>query len=264
MQNPTGERVQWKDNPNAVELGFDFYLTLIERRLRGERLSLVQSLRRYYSQELGIPLRETQSRGLMHRTSSVFIDYVESVSNSSFVPGIQHWEGQGLEAFLTWREQFYRLRNQQAVDVGDELLEELERRSKERVTGPNREQVLVNRIIRDSALTRFLKALYQSQCQICKASFRLPSGVRYAECHHMRPLGRPHGGLDKETNMLVLCPTHHAMMDFGALAVHPDDLVVLSIERSRPEHHKSLALTLHPLEREFLAYHYSNIFNKVP
>ena len=39
-QLPT-ERMRWRDNPNAVELGFDHYLTLIERRLRGEDVSLV-------------------------------------------------------------------------------------------------------------------------------------------------------------------------------------------------------------------------------
>jgi hypothetical protein len=76
MARPSDERMRWRDNPNAVELGFDHYLTLIERRLNGEDVSLVQGLRRFYRDELSIDLRETQARGLMHRESSVFIDYV--------------------------------------------------------------------------------------------------------------------------------------------------------------------------------------------
>ena len=39
-------------------------------------------------------------------------------------------------------------------------------------------------------------------------------GVFYAEGHHLRPLGK-HDGLDEPGNMLVLCPNHHAMFDFG-------------------------------------------------
>src|SRR5215204_1750258 len=31
--------------------------------------------------------------------------------------------------------------------------------------------------------------------------------------------GRPHDGHDHEANILVLCPNHHALFDFGALSV---------------------------------------------
>jgi hypothetical protein len=104
-QQPT-ERISWRDNPNAVELGFDHYLTLVERRLRGEDVSLVQGLRRFYREELEIDLRETQARGLMHRASSVFIDYVQSVLDTHFLPNIEYWEAQGLEQFIHCRGDF--------------------------------------------------------------------------------------------------------------------------------------------------------------
>jgi len=94
MEQPLLPRVHWKENPDAVELGFDFYLQLLERRLQGEDISLVQSLRKYYREELGIDLRETQARGLMHRSSSVFIDYVKAISGADFTPGIQFWENE--------------------------------------------------------------------------------------------------------------------------------------------------------------------------
>ena len=264
MEHSRLPRVPWRENSDAVELGFDFYLQLLERRLRGERVSLVQGLRQFYQQKLGIDLRETQARGLMHRTSSVFIDYVNEVIAETFLPNVEHWQEQGLQSFFDWRERFYQARNAVAADVDEELLELLERRPAERSGPARRQQVVIPRIIRDSALGRFLKSLYQSRCQICSFSSRLPRGTRYAECHHLRPLGQPHGGPDIQTNMIVLCPNHHAMIDYGVIAIHPDEMTVQSIEHNLPEHHKSLDARRHPLGSEFLEYHYTNIFHPTP
>lgn len=265
METTHSARIPWKENADAVELGFDFYVGLLERRLEGEKLSLVQNLRRFYKEELGIDLRETQARGLMHKASSVFIDYVKNVSGHDFVPGVQFWEDVGIEKFLQWRDAFYHARKKDAVaaDVEEELLEKLESLGQEEGESPSRRQVVVNRIIRDSALSRFLKALYQSQCQICTRSFGLPNGGKYAESHHLRPLGKTHAGIDKETNMMVLCPNHHAMMDFGVIAVHPEKLILQSINKSSWEHNSPVQLMRHRIEREFLEYHLSSIFNKV-
>ena len=265
MERPSPERVHWRDNPDAVELGFDFYLQFLEQRLKGERISLVQSIRGFYKEELDIDLRETQARGLMHMTGSVFIDYVRAVSGSEFTPGVQFWEAQGIDRFYQWKENFYLARNQQAVDLEGEtgIIEPVISLTDETTGIPRRQQSVVNRIIRDSALSRFVKSLYDYCCQICTFSFELPSGSQYTESHHVRPLGRRHGGIDKETNMMVLCPNHHAMMDFGVIAVHPDKLVVLSTGRDTRYDSKPLQLMNHPIRKEFLEYHMSNIFNKV-
>ena len=265
MEQPSLERVHWRDNPDAVEMGFDFYLQLLEQRLKGGNISLVQSIRKFYKEELDIDLRETQARGLMHMTSSVFIDYVRAVSRSEFTPGVQFWEAQGIDRFYQWKENFYLASNQQAVDLEEEteIIEPVISLTDETTGIPRRQQSVVNRIIRDSALSRFLKSLYDYCCQICTFSFELPSGSRYAESHHVRPLGRRHGGIDKETNMMVLCPNHHAMMDFGVIAVDPDKLVVLSTGRDTQYDSKPLQLVNHPIYKEFLEYHISNIFNKV-
>ncbi|MCX9076057.1 MAG: hypothetical protein OIN88_15645 [Candidatus Methanoperedens sp.] len=123
MNEPDIKRVHWKDNPNAVELGFDFYLQLLERRLNGENISLVQNLRSFYKDELGMDIRETQARGMMHKSSSIFIDYVREITGEQFVPGIQFWEEQGLSKFQIWREKFYHLRENQAADL---IIEESE------------------------------------------------------------------------------------------------------------------------------------------
>ena len=269
-------RVQWKENPNAVELGFDFYLQLLERRLTGGEVSLVQNLRSYYRDELGIDLRETQARGLMHRASSVFIDYVKAVSGQDFTPGIQHWENRGLGDFFEWRDRFFKARNLAAVDieadnreavteVGERglILERMQSLTDERDSPPQRHATVVNRIIRDSVLSRFLKLLYDFECQICRFSFNLPSGTKYAESHHVRPLGNRHEGLDIESNMLILCPNHHAMMDYGVIAIHPQKLEVVTMRYNMPDSGKNLQIVRHTVNSEFLEYHLSNVFNRV-
>ena len=257
------ERVRWRANLNAVELGFEYYLELLEMRLQEEEVSLVQGLRRYYRDELRIDLRETQARGLMHMSSSVFIDYVKDATGLSFTPGIQYWERQGLDTFLAWRQDFFRTREQQAADMDEDLIDRLQERTETRTGPAPRQEIIINRIIRDSTLSRFLKSLYQHRCQICTFTFRLPNRRHYAESHHVRPLGRTHRGIDKETNMLILCPNHHAMMDYGVIAIYLEQNVVLTLTRSSSDYNRPLQLLSYELDKEFLEYHLTNIFGKL-
>ena len=253
--------------PEVVELGFEFYLGIIERRLRGEDVSMVQSLRDYYRRELNIDLRETQARGLMHRDSPVFPEYSKAVSGQAFVPGIQHWERVGLDSFLEWRNRFFKSRDVVAVDFHMENEGDIRGTMGSITSGrnspPPRRITEENRIIRDSALSRFLKMLYEFQCQICLLSFKLPSGASYSESHHVRPLGGGHAGLDIESNMLVLCPNHHAMMDYGVIAIHPESLAIVSIDDRVLHSGRRLEVTKHPVKPEFLEYHLTNVFNRV-
>lgn len=91
-------------------------------------------------------------------------------------------------------------------------------------TVPSRHLVQAYRILRDTALARWLKALHNFECQICGATIELRNGSRYAEAHHVRPLGAPHLGPDTADNILVLCPTHHAMCDLLAVRLARDTL----------------------------------------
>ena len=52
------------------------------------------------------------------------------------------------------------------------------------------------------------------KCQICGHTIELPDGSRYAEGHHIHPLGDD--GPDDIGNILCLCPNHHAELDIGA------------------------------------------------
>jgi len=80
---------------------------------------------------------------------------------------------------------------------------------------PKRIVSTVNRIIRDTVKTKKMKEKYEHRCQICNERIERLDGRFYSEVHHIRPLGGGHDGLDEFKNMLVLCPTHHAMFDLG-------------------------------------------------
>jgi hypothetical protein len=84
---------------------------------------------------------------------------------------------------------------------------------------PARRSVEVSRIIRDSRTARKAKRLHKDRCQVCGEYIEFLNGNRYSEAHHIRPLGGEHRGRDCLENILVLCPNHHAMMDYGAIKI---------------------------------------------
>lgn len=92
---------------------------------------------------------------------------------------------------------------------------------------PKRMSMEIIRIVRDSRKTRKLKRLYKDRCQIC--SYRIKLGVNrfYSEVHHIKPLGQPHCGADHESNMIVVCPTHHACLDYGTVKFLGKNKVVI-------------------------------------
>ena len=90
---------------------------------------------------------------------------------------------------------------------------------------PLRAAQTIQRIVRDTAVTRQVKRMYDFTCQMC--SLVLPTPVTpYAEAAHIRPLGRPHDGRDALDNVLCLCPNDHVLFDFGAVTVLPESLTI--------------------------------------
>ncbi|HWL54851.1 MAG TPA: HNH endonuclease [Chthoniobacteraceae bacterium] len=82
---------------------------------------------------------------------------------------------------------------------------------------------VVNRIQRDTMAVRKLKIKYGYRCQLCEERLELRSGF-YCEAHHLRPLGSPHGGPDIESNMIIVCPNHHTLLDYAAIPLSRDNL----------------------------------------
>lgn len=110
-----------------------------------------------------------------------------------------------------------------------------------------RELVSTYRILRDTVLARRVKALHQYVCQLCGHSILLSDGTRYAEAHHIRPLGEPHRGPDILGNLVCLCPNHHAELDYGARELRIGDLQTADA---------------HKVEPQFIDYHNRNIYKR--
>ena len=107
----------------------------------------------------------------------------------------------------------------------------------------------VLRIIRDSGKSIFVKHLHNYECQIvgCGQFIEYGNGLRYAEGHHIKPLGRPHGGPDKVENILCLCPNHHAACDLGVLPIELRNL------KQVPGHH---------VDKTYVDYHNEHIYGQ--
>ena len=114
---------------------------------------------------------------------------------------------------------------------------------------------VTTRVIRDTAVSNWIKSLYGYACQICGDVLDLPVG-NYAEGAHIRALGAPHDGPDTIDNMLCLCPTHHVLFDKGAIYLsdtfdvldhHGNDLGRLNQKPEHPinpthvQHHRAAA-----------------------
>ena len=103
---------------------------------------------------------------------------------------------------------------------------------------PDRILTKTYRILRDTKLATSIKQRHNYECQICGKTIELPNGKRYAEVHHIKPLGSPHDGPDVEENIICVCPNHHAALDYFAI----------KLERSQITAHENIG-------DEYINYH---------
>lgn len=113
---------------------------------------------------------------------------------------------------------------------------------------PARARLTTYRILRDTALARAIKLLHRDECQICGEALRISRTRTYSEAHHIIPLGGAHAGPDVASNVIVLCPNHHALCDMGAIALRREDLRVVEG---------------HVIAEASLTYHNERIFQRV-
>jgi putative restriction endonuclease len=83
----------------------------------------------------------------------------------------------------------------------------------------------VQRLVRNTAVTQWVKDLHGHTCQVCGVALKTASGP-YAEGAHLRPVGQPHNGPDVVENVLCLCPNDHVRLDRGVIAID-DELYVI-------------------------------------
>jgi len=66
---------------------------------------------------------------------------------------------------------------------------------------------------RSNYLMALIKKQRRFQCQFCDVEIRKANGDLYVEACHIEP--KKSKGKDKPDNILVLCPNHHKLFDFG-------------------------------------------------
>jgi putative restriction endonuclease len=112
---------------------------------------------------------------------------------------------------------------------------------------------VIQRIVRNSKVTQFVKSIYDNRCQFCEIQLMTSSGG-YSEGAHIRPLGGVHKGSDTTENVLCLCANCHTLFDKGALYVDEASLEVKSTVN--PEFQKKLVvLNHHQLDDSNFEYH---------
>lgn len=88
---------------------------------------------------------------------------------------------------------------------------------------PARQAQVTYRILRETEMARKIKLLHKNECQICALALEV-SGKRYAEAHHLMPLGTPHSGPDIPSNIIVVCPNCHVQLDYFSVYIEIDKL----------------------------------------
>ncbi|MCK4946960.1 MAG: HNH endonuclease [Candidatus Aureabacteria bacterium] len=120
---------------------------------------------------------------------------------------------------------------------------------------PEKTTTTITRSVRDTALSNKVKEDRNCQCQICGTRLSI-EGKGYAETHHIKPLG--HDGPDIKANMLVLCPNHHVLFDYGEIAIFPEDCEAV-VDK---EHNKIFTFIPPAPKKEYVEYHYNKIYKK--
>jgi putative restriction endonuclease len=172
----------------------------------------------------------------------------------------QHWAEPGRSGHLVWRFRLEELpellaepvptRQNQPADLFASLGGVQE---PDATYGPAPRRIsTVLRLVRDTAVTRQVKSLYDYHCQVCRTRLSSPAGP-YAEAAHVQPLGTPHHGPDVLANVLCLCPNHHVLFDYGSFSIAPGGNL-LGLPGQLQLHKK------HPLGSEFLAYHRTRFY----
>jgi len=156
---------------------------------------------------------------------------------------VDHWSQIGLSGFRIWRFKLQRINENEYQDPLTGLPQGTIR--------PGKKSSVVVRTIRDSEVSRAIKKLYGHHCQFCDALLPVPGGL-IAQGAHIKALGKPHYGPDTTSNMMCLCPNHHAVFDAGGLYVSED----LKVRNQNGEAFGKLKIhPLHDIETEYFKYH---------
>mgnify|MGYP001248602579 CR=1 FL=1 len=159
----------------------------------------------------------------------------------------EYWSETGKDGFLIWRYRLVAIPDESVLFGGDGDVNAPSQKPPEGSTTPPRKTSTVSRIVRNTAVGEHVKALYDYKCQRCGIRIDTPAGP-YAECCHIRPLGKPHLGPDVIGNVLCLCPNCHVEFDYHVWHIS-DDLT--EIETGN----KLTVSDEHEIDLEHVRYH---------
>lgn len=158
----------------------------------------------------GLPVRVIRGAGLGSRFSPT-----EGLRYDGLYRVERYWHDQGRSGFLVWRFRLCRDDPTPAPWPTEQPSPPAGRAQTVKT------QTTTLRVVRDTAVARWVKEQYGFACQVCGLQLQTPGGP-YAEGAHIRPLGAPHNGPDTAENILCLCPNHHVLFDQGAFHLTGD------------------------------------------
>jgi putative restriction endonuclease len=180
---------------------------IADQELTRGNLSLAQNMVQ------GVPVRVTRGRDLdspFAPSAGYRYDGLYQVED--------YWTERGKSGFLVYRFRLVRLDGQPPIAPGAGVIP---RDLPAGTMAPRRVASVSSRVVRSTEVGLRVKQLYGFQCQFCGTILETPGG-RYAECCHIKPLGRPHNGPDVMENVLCLCPNCHVRFDDYAVALNDD------------------------------------------
>ena len=153
----------------------------------------------------------------LEKTSFSYSDLVRNYSKDDI------YVEQGIHQI---KEEFYfaKIKNKKSLEHSPKKLPWEKTIGKSQRKRKNIESYLRNKNVKP------LKILYDDKCQIVQCGFRLKyvnekgKYLQYSEVHHYNPLKNE--GDDDWSNMVVLCPNHHAEFDFRAKFIDSDKITI--------------------------------------
>ena len=150
----------------------------------------------------GLPVRVIRGA---HKDSPYAPDYGYQYSGLYLVDS--YGSKVGADGFLIW--QFKLVRSVEDEPPWSD--------SKTEAPGPAPvRRTAIQRVVRNSAVVRRVKELYDHHCQVCGVALKVQGGY-YSEGAHIQALGHPYNGPDVLENVLCLCPNDHVRFDNGAI-----------------------------------------------
>lgn len=164
-----------------------------------------------------------------------------------------YWKEKGISGFIVWRFRLRKIEGELKKQT-NVLQEEPDEYNSNKAKRTIRVETRIQRIIRDTKLSKKIKEKYKYACQVCNTQIETTSGL-YAEAAHIKPLGTPHNGPDSEDNLLCLCPNHHVMFDYGGFSILENfELIGLKGKLNIIKSHK--------INKEYLKYHLEHFYDE--